>query len=271
VRARKITVATWNLSWLTLRHQPDPLLPPGLRTRDAEDFARLRAYADLLGADIMGLEEVDGVAAVARVFDPARYEILTLAEPVIQQVGIAVRRGFAVTRNPEVMALDVEPLAAHRLRAGLDVTVAPPHAPALRVLVVHLKAGCHDDPLALSPRPACRVLARQIPPLIAWARMRAGEGVPFLILGDFNRVMDPPEELATALAPYTLRATAGYADPCWGGEDFIDHIFLGGPARAWLVPGSLHVETYRERGRLWRERLSDHCPVAVRLNLPDLP
>jgi hypothetical protein len=82
--------------------------------------------------------------------------------------------------------------------------------------------------------------------------------------------MDGRDQLWYALqhaAPLT-RATEGHASPCRGGEAFIDHIMLGGAARDWLEPDSLRVMTYREIGAEWKERLSDHCPVSVRLRLP---
>ena len=66
-----------------------------------------------------------------------------------------------------------------------------------------------------------------------------------------------------------IRVTEGHSSPCWGSESFIDHIILGDTARDWLVPDSLRVLSYRETGAEWKERLSDHCPVSVRLRLPD--
>jgi hypothetical protein len=44
---------------------------------------------------------------------------------------------------------------------------------------------------------------------------------------------------------------------------------LGGAARDWLLPDTLRVLTYHETGAEWKQRLSDHCPVSVRLRLPD--
>jgi endonuclease/exonuclease/phosphatase family metal-dependent hydrolase len=267
VEAADWKIATWNLDWLTLRHTGDPALPENVHTRRPSDFTRLHAYADKLNADIVAFEEVDGQEAAARIFDPAHYTIITIRENVIQQVGLAVINTIAVHQNNDLIALNVEPGAPHQLRNGLDATLTFPNGAKLRVLAVHLKTGCHEDAIANNPRPQCVLLAKQIPPLAAWAHARAAEGTPYAILGDFNRVMDQPEEMSTALAqaaPLT-RVTTAQADPCWKGGSFIDHIFLGGPAQAWLVPASLRVLTYRNDPTADRDRLSDHCPLSVRI------
>ena len=58
-------------------------------------------------------------------------------------VGLALLRGFEVTRNPDLLALDVtRPNAEHHLRSGLDVTISRRAGMRLRILVVHLKTGC---------------------------------------------------------------------------------------------------------------------------------
>ena len=267
-QAETLKISTWNLNWLTTRSRADAHLPADVHMRASEDLSKLAVYAGRLNADIVAFQEVDGPEAAARVFDPQRYTILTIDEKVTQRVGLAVRRGLTVHRNPDVSALDVEPRAVFPLRDGLDATIGLPGGRSVRILVVHLKTGCQTDPLAGSTRPQCALLARQIPALAAWVRDRAREGVAFLVMGDFNRVLDSPEALGEALsqaAPMT-RVTEGYANPCWDGNAFIDHIFLGGPARDWLVPGSLRVQLFRESDDQWRARLSDHCPVSVRLS-----
>ncbi|MEL4424114.1 hypothetical protein AAEH90_21460, partial [Shewanella algae] len=86
-----------------------------------------QVYADRLNADVIAFEEVDGPEAAARVFDPARYQLVLTNDSVVQRVGLAVRRGIQIVRHPDLTALDVEPAeAAHRLRAGLDATLVWP-------------------------------------------------------------------------------------------------------------------------------------------------
>jgi endonuclease/exonuclease/phosphatase family metal-dependent hydrolase len=265
--AGTIKIATWNLDWLTLREAGDPALPDDVHPRKPGDFDRLRGFADHLDADVVAFQEVDGIAAASRIFDPARYTLVAIDEDVVQRVGLAVRRGILVQRHPDVAALDVEPLAVHRLRDGLDATLVFPGGAALRVLVVHLKTGCHRDRLASSRRPQCALLTLQIPVVAAWIRARAAENGAFAVMGDFNRDMDRPEDMSAsfmAAAPL-VRVTEGQSNPCWGAKPFIDTVFLGGLARAWAVPGSLRVMTYGDAGIHDRDRLSDHCPVSVRL------
>ncbi len=276
VAAQALKITTWNLNWLTGRPTGDPALPDDVQGRTPDDFTRLRTYADKLDADIIAFQEVDGASVAARVFNPARYRIELIDQDVVQRVGIAVRRDIVVARNPDVVALEVPTGSRHSLRAGLDLTLTVPTisgagTTSLRVLAVHLKSGCARAPLD-RPQPAsklgqaCTQLWQQTPVLADWARARAASGTAFIMLGDFNRQFDRPEPLGAALtaaAPLT-RATAGFANPCWGGEGFIDHIFAGGPARSWLVPGSLSVLVYREQAARDRAHLSDHCPVSVR-------
>jgi endonuclease/exonuclease/phosphatase family metal-dependent hydrolase len=271
--ARTVKISTWNLEWLTTRTAVEADLPADVHLRAPQDFALLRHYAEHLNADVVAFQEVDGDAAAATVFDPARYTILSIDEPVVQRVGLAVRRGIAVRRNPDYTQLDVEPGEKHRLRYGLDATLTLPGGATLRVLVVNLKTGCQRDPIARSSRLQCAILRAQIPPLAAWAAARQAEGVAFLLIGDFNRVFDHEEEMGRALAAAAplLRVTEGRSDPCWDGSEFIDHIFAGGPARAWVVPGSLRVQIFHETGPEWRERLSDHCPISINLQAAPPP
>jgi endonuclease/exonuclease/phosphatase family metal-dependent hydrolase len=272
--ATEIKLSTWNIAWLTLKPAGHPDLPRDLRARTPEDFALLRGYADRLAADIVALQEIDGPEAAARVFDPVTYAIHLTDERDTQRPGFAIRRTLRFTPNRDLAELDLRAGARRSLRRGADITVETPSGARLRLLSIHLNAGCREDPLEGSTIRDCESLAEQAAILAHWAEARRREGVAFAILGDFNRRMGGRDEFLRTIeaAAAVARPTEGLSSPCWadarGGRPFISHLLLGGPAAEWLVPRSLSVLAYAERDRSYRDRLSDHCPVSVRLRLP---
>jgi endonuclease/exonuclease/phosphatase family metal-dependent hydrolase len=264
--AAELKLATWNIAWLTTRPAGDPDLPRDVTTRGRDDLARLRGYAGRLAADVIALQEVDGPEAAALVLDPAEWRFFFPEERDVQRSGIAVRRTLPARQNPDLAALDLRAGARFSLRRGVDVTVGEGPS-ALRILSLHLNAGCREPD---DRGRECDSLTRQAAILAGWIGERQAAGEAFALAGDFNRRFDrdpailPMLEAAAPLA----RATAGRSNPCWGGRPFIDHILLGGAARAWMRPGSLRVMVYAEREPEWRGRLSDHCPVSVTLDIP---
>jgi endonuclease/exonuclease/phosphatase family metal-dependent hydrolase len=263
--AAELKIATWNLDWLTTRRAGERGLPPDLVTRSDGDFARLAAYAEALNADVVAIQEVDGFSAATKVFPKDKYSIHMTRDRVTQRVGIVVRRGLSYDVHPDLVAL-----GENHLRSGADITL---HIGGrdLRVLAVHLKKGCQVTPMARARSPACQDLRDQIGPLAGWIAERKQEGMPFIILGDFNRWMTPKDSFLAALqkAAPMVRATEGRSSPCWGAENFIDHILAGGPAARWIRPDTLRVLIYQETEESWKDRLSDHCPVSVRVAVPD--
>jgi endonuclease/exonuclease/phosphatase family metal-dependent hydrolase len=272
--AAELKLATWNIAWLTLKPQGHPALPRDIEPRSAEDFRLLRGYANRLAADVVALQEIDGAEAAARVFDPAEWSIHLTDEDDVQRPGFAIRRRLRATPQPDLQGLDLFPRSRRSLRRGADILVQAPSGARLRLLSVHLDAGCREDRFGPAAPRDCDNLARQGRIIAGWAAARQREGVAFAILGDFNRRIVPGDDFGSILedAVPLVRATEGLSSPCWanarGGRPFIDHLWLGGPARDWLVPRSLSVLVYAERGNRFRQTLSDHCPVSVRLNLP---
>jgi endonuclease/exonuclease/phosphatase family metal-dependent hydrolase len=264
-RSADLKVATWNLDWLTTREAGDRFLPPDVTPRSAEDFDRLARYAQDLNADVVAIEEVDGWGAASRLFPRDQYSIHMTRDRVTQRVGIAVRRTLRYDVNPDVTGLGLG-----HLRSGADVTLHLGTA-NLRVLAVHLKKGCRSRRVLHSGGLACQELLDQAQLLAEWITARRQDGVPFLILGDFNRSMDGKDMVLALLrqAAPLARATEGHSSPCWGNQSFVDHILAGGAAADWMRPDTLRVLTYRETDRAWKDRLSDHCPVSVRLTVPE--
>ena len=237
------------MGWLTA----DPAgLPADVQPKTPAQIARLAREAAALDADVVALQGIDPAAAAA-VFPPDRYVLEVAGDDVRQHTGFAIRRGLAARRKPDLDALDVYPEARLHLRAGTEVAVG-----ALDLLSVHLKSGCRDGALD-TDRPACATLGQQLDALHDWASARTG---PFVILGDFARVMDGDDPSLPRIGPGLVRAEAKLASPCAGGAPFVDHILLGGGAAAWLQPGSLRVMVSRDTG-------TGHCPVSLRLTLPE--
>lgn len=255
-----LRLATWNVEWLTERDSP-----AGAPRSDA-DYARLAAYADRLDADVVALQEVDGPAAAARVFDPARYAFYFEPGDNLQRTGFAVRRGIPVTDDPDYVALRT---GNDRLRAGAVITVDVAGRP-LRLMSVHLKSGCFDRPLD-HESDACQKLRPQIPLLEAWIDAASASDTAFVVLGDWNRRLNTPGDAVwTALddgepANADLaKVTEGRLSTCENGRypDFIDHVVLDRRAAGWLVPDSFRQLVFDDGETA---RLSDHCPILVRL------
>ena len=260
-----LKIATWNLNWLTIRPAGDRGLPADVKPRVEEDFTRLAQYARDLKADVIAIQEVDGFPAATKLFPRDLYSVHMTRDHVVQRVGIVVRRGLKYDMNPDITAL-----GENHLRSGADITLHLGSSD-LRVLAVHLKTGCRNQPLPNAHDHTCLILRDQVPIGAEWIAARQKEGMPFIVLGDFNRWMDGRDTLLAALrqAAPLIRATEGHSSPCWGAENFIDHILAGGGAANWMQPDTLKVLTYRETDPGMKERLSDHCPVSVRFSVPD--
>ncbi|HEY4582856.1 MAG TPA: endonuclease/exonuclease/phosphatase family protein [Lysobacter sp.] len=270
-RPRGLTVASWNVEHLAERDGT------GCRPRVAADYAAMRAHVERLGADVVAFQEVESEAAAERVFDPARWTVLienrigtvrtadcggrAKGQTIrAQRTGFAIRKGLAFERRPDVTALQ---LGDADLRSGVDVVVRPPGTQPMRLLSVHLKSGCS----AGDRNAACAVFFRQVPVLEQWIDARAAEGMRFAVLGDFNRRLALPGDVAWAEWDDAVPANADLAraagdrhaqcNPRY--RDFIDHIVLDRRAAVGLE----RVEEFTHADGA--APLSDHCAVAATL------
>lgn len=147
--AAQIKVATWNIEHLRAEANSGP------NPRTDDDYQRLADYAELLNADVIALQEVDGEAAALRIFDPDDYMLFFSRRNDPMLTGFAVRRGIDVLQNPDVVALDVS--GQGNLRYGTDITITV-NGREIRLLSIHLKSFCSQDFLDSSPG-ACMTLS----------------------------------------------------------------------------------------------------------------
>ena len=257
--ADMLKIAAWNIE-----HLRDGVNePPSRRTED--QFHRLRRHADRLDADVIAVQEVENKSALARVFDPTRYEFFVSDRNHAQRTGFAVRKSISAKRHPDLAALG----AGGRLRYGVDIEISA-GGQSVRLLSIHLKSFCFEGSIASPRTDHCRKLAMQVPALERWIDARAEEGAAFAVLGDFNRRFDAPGEDfwreiddGVPAGQKLYRATAGRQATCNGGRYplFIDHIVYDRLASRLVVPGSFEELVYSGL------RLSDHCPIAVTLDM----
>ena len=280
--AEWIRIATWNLNRLHWR--TGGALWRGAAARSPEDYRTLARYARVLDADVIAIQEVNGPRAAARVFPPRDYDLHFSGRYDARYNdiynGFAVRKGAfdqVVKRDHEALGLGSG--SRYQLRWGVDLMVVR-NGRKLRLLNVHLKSKCFNKSLRNPRSRACRTLARQVEPLEAWIDARWREGVPFVVLGDFNREIDRHGErdhLWTSIAdddPPGLelhRLSAGRNPACWRGTSrhfrYPIDLFVF-DSRAWQ-----RVDAASFRQVVWtdsdadprRGLPSDHCPIAVDL------
>ena len=192
VPAGWIRIASWNLNLLHWR--TGGALWRGAIARGEGDYDTLARYARDLNADIIAFQEVNGPRAAARVFPVRDYDLHLSGRHDSRfddiHNGFAVRKGrFDRVVKRDYPTLGIGAGSRYELRWGVDLTVFR-NGRILRLLNVHLKSGCFVKSLENPVSRHCRKLARQVAPLESWIDTSWREGVPFVVLGDFNRAMD---------------------------------------------------------------------------------
>jgi endonuclease/exonuclease/phosphatase family metal-dependent hydrolase len=186
-----------------------------------------------------------------------------------QNTGFAFKRGLTIVRQPDFTALDIRGDGRLRYAARIDLTH---QGQTLQLMSVHLKSGCVEN---TSTGADCETLLAQIPVLEGWIDQVAQGPVPFIVLGDFNRRFnvpqdqvwanlddgDPPNADLTAVTqdmPISCRDNDRFAE-------FIDHLVVDRRVVPWVDRTSFRHITYRQADKAVWDKLSDHCPVGVEL------
>jgi endonuclease/exonuclease/phosphatase family metal-dependent hydrolase len=242
--------------------------------RSREDIAAMKRHARTLNADVVALQEVDGPEAARLVFPD--YQFCFSGRVAVQNNGFAIRRGLPFLCAPDLADLSMN----DDVRRGVELRLFPNTPQELRLLSVHLKSGCARDSLD-STRPACGVLARQVPVLERWIDAQAAEKKPFAVLGDFNRdlrreasgaaVWAEIDDASPPEADLVNTAEGQSFQNCMSSQTFsgyIDYIILGRQMARGLVKDSFGRELFPLKDAQ-RRKLSDHCPVFIRLRVAD--
>ncbi|AXE63958.1 hypothetical protein BBF93_06790 [Hyphomonas sp. CACIAM 19H1] len=266
--APPLRLAAWNMEHLTA--EPGA----GCMPRDEAGLDLVADYITRVDADIWLLQEVDGEAALARVFGegwtfhvedrgPAGdYPLCRGREDGArlraQNTAIAVRDGILHERLPDLSALD---LAGDR-RTRYGVAINLPGAQPVDILSVHLASGC----FAGESSDRCPALFAQAQVLEDWIDTRSAAGHAVIVGGDFNRRLetagDPVWARLNDGVPTGLHIAGAGTGPSCNPRytDFIDFLVLNDAAFAGKRAGSFRETTY-DPG----DQPSDHCPISVEL------
>jgi endonuclease/exonuclease/phosphatase family metal-dependent hydrolase len=270
----RLRLATWNLANLHARDGQSTYLEPKPSVkRTATDYDRIRCYVRLFDPDILAVQEVDGEVALSRVVDTDVYDVHVDDRPKgalngQQNTGFAFKRGLTVVRQPDFEALDVRGDGRLRYGARIDLTY---NGQTIQLLSVHLKSGCVEN---TSTGPDCALLLAQVPVLEGWIDAAAQGSVPFIVLGDFNRQFNVPNDQVWAdlddgepanadLTTVTQEMPISCRDNTF--TEFIDHLVVDRRVLPWVDRTSFRHITDRQADKAVWDQISDHCPVLVEL------
>ena len=238
---------SWNVEWLATPGQ-------GMVPRTEIELGEMAQVIAQASPDVVVLQEVGSEKAGRQLLPIGAWRLYVEDRSAEQLIVIGVRQGLASRGHP-----DLRSVAAGKrgLRHGVDVEVETASGP-LRVLGVHLKAGCQWDPL--QGKKECDVLGQQAAAIEGWVDARHTEGLHLAVMGDFNRQMHrddafflelndgDPTGLSLSLGPEKLAACEPKR------RQAIDHILSDG--------GRLIAS---KQLPLAQPPLSDHCPIVAEL------
>ncbi len=207
--------------------------------------------------------------------------------------------GFAALSIGHV-GFDRDGTASTRPTRAAIITEVSINGEMVKIMGVHLKSSCHGwslDPVTdqspvdrhpFTSRFDCRTLAAQRAILESWIEQQAAMGTTTLVLGDFNRRLNATDDTSQpnddfwrdlndgAPSGLTLEKGPGGIDTvCWPNysnrfEDHIDFVVydsgladlaaLGGPQKV-----SMGFEGDPRYAAQDRQRMSDHCPVEMKM------
>jgi endonuclease/exonuclease/phosphatase family metal-dependent hydrolase len=272
--ARQLTIATWNVEHLAYP------INTGCKPRTNEELEQLRMYAQTLNADVVALQEVASLEAVALLFPLEQWQIIMSTRPdnepylckgsgrlsTQQKVAFAVNKRVNVNKVMSIKALGLE---KGGLRYGLEIEVESDFG-LMSLLNVHLKSGCFVDNLLISDRKACQILSLQAPIIDNWIADKEVQGKPYIVLGDFNHKLSASYNKLTQIVVTNNKGekrdiinTSADMNSCHARYTaLIDHIFVGNVN--WSI-SKYNTSIHFFDDMKIESMLTDHCAMATTL------
>ena len=252
-------LATWNLEHLATE------VGMGPKPRTLQGWTHLAGIAGEVGAQIWLLQEVDSEAAVARVLPEAEWSVIVAPcrwrdrkRAVALRTAIAVnKRGGGRQRLRWTHSRRLGPRwMGGRLCVEVGIAI---NGETVRILCVHLKAGCWSKDLSRilrNPDLSCPMQWTQQAAVRRWLQ---GDGLR-IAGGDFNREMAEPTDAMRRRVERARGSVVAATEDRTGGEGRIDHWVLNAPAaRSWTKVVA-HVHTMAPH-----PENPDHTPVSIEL------
>jgi endonuclease/exonuclease/phosphatase family metal-dependent hydrolase len=296
VRLRRAAVLTIVViaAWLTFgrRHTDAPASPPPLRmaTFNIENYPA--SDRQEVGAFAAIRDTHAPLVAVQEITDPVRFRrvlrrtlgtswstaFVALEDRSLHAVGLAfdrraVRLAWARTNRATVIYPGARPTLEARLyrrnsnNANNANRTRHSNNPALRVFVVHLKAGGDSTDM--------RTRTRQLDALAPSLAAARADGDDVYVLGDFNTTGDADRANLERISRSAGLTWASRDLPCtayWDRDDgcrgsALDHVLTAHPPRDIFAADPCRREgcAVRDTCPTFVHDVSDHCPVVVDL------
>ncbi len=257
-----ITVGTFNVEWLGDGDSLD------VKPRSEEDYKNVASIIRQTEADVLGIEEIENVAALQRVLRYLpEYKYYLGTKGHLQNVGVLYKEGVEISETSDYLPLATRP---ERNRAGFVFHCRKKEFTAL-CMVVHLKSTSRADSTKELKLESYVNRREQIHVLCTWIDSLVQSGQKnVMVLGDCNdfvqRQQNPTlgELIADSNVVMLTAEQHSCKNPNWFG---IDHIITTKHLSKRWHPTSLHnVNIYASLTKKEAEGVSDHCPVVTQFD-----
>ena len=274
--AHKLTVATWNVEHLA----SDGV--QGCKMRTESDYNQLAQYVNTIDADVFALQEVASEAAVSRIFNPEKWQVIMSSRndspsykcrgngnlSTQQKVAFAVKKSITVSDLKHLTSFSEVKLGA---REGLQLSLKYNNQ-TINLLNLHLKSGCFTQNYSQSDRKSCQIFAKQAEILKQHVASQVLPGEQWLVLGDFNHhLADDKNTLRNTLIPENMSANSKLTVLTDGKQSChpkypapIDHI-ISSPTMTRKLSSPVMFHKYTQQAPT--TMLSDHCALSATFNI----